>query len=558
MSGEDAQDTAQLAQEMRVIVLPPTLADGQAMGKLFSAGRIGFLLVSTVSELCREAHHGVGTVILSEEALIADSAPLVRYVADQQMWSDLPIIVLSRSRNEPLTLAQIMSHLGNVSVIERPVRTSTLLSLVRSNCRARQRQYQVREYLTEREELLRSERWARADAQRESRIKDEFLATLSHELRTPLNAVLGWTQVLRQTAGLPDSVVSALEIIERNARSQSQIIADLLDMSSIISGKVRLDVQRIDLAPVVNATVETLRPTAEAKAIRLQIVLDPTAGAIRGDPNRLQQILWNLLANAVKFTPKDGQVCLTLARTHSHLEIEVTDNGEGIEPAFLPYIFDRFRQADASTTRRHGGLGLGLSIVKQLVELHGGSITVNSAGHGQGATFRVALPLMPAGLDADETDTPPAHPTQSATALPELSTSQHIELKGLTVLVVDDESDARALLQRVLEEHQARVITAASVDEALTALVRNRPDVLVSDIGMPLEDGYSLIRRVRSMGNGVAHIPAIALTAYARAEDRLKAIDAGYQLHLSKPVEPIELASMIESVARGPHGRRWP
>jgi CheY-like chemotaxis protein/nitrogen-specific signal transduction histidine kinase len=408
----------------------------------------------------------------------------------------------------------------------------------------------------EREELLTSERTARAEAERSSRIKDEFLATLSHELRTPLNAMLGWTQVLRKTADLPDNAVTALAIIERNARSQAQIIEDLLDMSSIISGKVRLHVQRTDLAPIIDATVETVRPAAHAKGVRLQVVVDPAAGPIRGDPNRLQQILWNLLTNAVKFTPKEGRVCVTLARVNSHLEIEVTDTGEGIEPTFLPHVFDRFRQADASTTRRHGGLGLGLSIVKQLVELHGGLISVKSAGQNKGTTFRLSLPLMPTSVDPLESEESRKHPTRSATTVPELSELQEVKLSGLTVLVVDDEPDARSLLQRVLEDHEAHVITAASAEEAIAALIRDRPDVLVSDIGMPVEDGYSLIRRVRSMADGVAHIPAIALTAYARVEDRVKAIHAGYQLHLSKPVEPIELASMIESVARGSHGRR--
>lgn len=690
MSGADSQSSGRTANEMRVIVLPPTRADGLAMGKLFTLGGIDFLLVASIFELCQEVQEGVGNVILSEEALIAGSARLVRCVAAQQMWSDLPILVLSRSRSESSALAEIMPHLGNISVVERPVRTSTLLSLVRSSCRARQRQYQVREYLhrqdlsqraireaerryralvdnvtdyaifmtdpaglvsswnsgaqavlgytdqevlgrpiasflttpdhnisqgiveaaaqrdgratssdwqvrkdgtrryleallvamrdeqgvelgvayflrdvtekhrieIEREELLTSERTARAEAERSSRIKDEFLATLSHELRTPLNAMLGWTQVLRQTTDLPDSVVTALAIIERNARSQAQIIEDLLDMSSIISGKVRLHVQRIDLAPIINATVETVRPAALAKGVRLQVVLDPTAGPVRGDPNRLQQILWNLLTNAVKFTPKEGRVCVTLARVNSHLEIEVTDSGEGIEPSFLPHVFDRFRQADASTTRRHGGLGLGLSIVKQLVELHGGSITVKSAGQNMGATFRLSLPLMPTSVDPLESRESRKHPARSATAVPELSELQQVKLSGLTVLVVDDEPDARSLLQRVLEDHEARVITAASAEEAIAALIRDRPDVLVSDIGMPVEDGYSLIRRVRSMSDGVANVPAIALTAYARVEDRVKAIHAGYQLHLSKPVEPIELASMIESVARGSHVRR--
>ena len=298
------------------------------------------------------------------------------------------------------------------------MRTSTLVSLVRSSLRARDRQYQVRQHLLEQEraqqivrESVDSERAARSEAERASRMKDEFLATLSHELRTPLNAVLGWTQVMRKSRDLGKDAPDALNVIERNARAQAQIIQDLLDMSSIISGKVRLDVQRLDLASLINATIETIRPAAQAKGIRLHIVLDPMAGAVRGDPNRLQQVLWNLLTNAVKFTPKDGRIQVTLARVNSHLEVEVEDNGEGIDPDFLPHIFGRFRQADASSTRRHGGLGLGLSIVKQLVELHGGTISAKSAGRHLGATFRIALPVMVAADDAPQLD---ACPTASA------------------------------------------------------------------------------------------------------------------------------------------------
>ena len=401
---------------------------------------------------------------------------------------------------------------------------------------------------TEREQLLESERAARGDAERASRTKDEFLATLSHELRTPLNAILGWTQVLRKTKTLPDDASNALNVIERNARAQAQIIADLLDMSSIISGKVRLDVQRMDLASVINATVETVRPASQAKGIRLQLVLDPMAGPVRGDPNRLQQVLWNLLTNAVKFTQKDGRVTITLARVNSHLEIEVTDNGEGIDPAFLPHMFDRFRQADASTTRRHGGLGLGLSIAKQLIELHGGSISVKSAGRGLGSTFRVTLPLMATAADPLEPTTAREHPARSV-GVPHAETIEAVDLEGVIVLVVDDEPDARLLIQRLLQDCNARVSTAASVREAILALERETPDVIVSDIGMPTEDGFTLIRRVRALKDGKASIPAIALTAYARTEDRVKAIQAGFQMHLSKPVEPIELLTMVASLA---------
>jgi CheY-like chemotaxis protein len=322
-------------------------------------------------------------------------------------------------------------------------------------------------------------------------------------------------------------------------------------MSSIISGKVRLDVQRLDLASIVEAAIETVRPVALAKGIRLHVVLDPLAGPVRGDPNRLQQVFWNLLVNAMKFTPRDGRVTVTLERVDSHLEVEIADNGEGIDPTFLPHVFDRFRQADSSTARRHGGLGLGLSIVKQLVELHGGAISAQSAGRDLGSTFRINLPLMATVEDASETDASRQHPKRSA-SIPTIAEIAPSDLTGFKVLVVDDEPDARSLIQRLLQDCHAIVVTAGSAEEAVQVLLRDTPDVLVSDIGMPGEDGYMLMRRIRSMADPQGVIPAIALTAYARIEDRVKAIHAGFQLHLSKPVEPVELVAMVQSLAKRP------
>jgi signal transduction histidine kinase/CheY-like chemotaxis protein len=565
MPHEDVVGSRANALKTRVLILPPTSADGLAMGKLFGACRLAFALCKTSLELCAAERAGAGTLIVSEEALLADSSELLACIANQPVWSDLPVIVLSRSGRESLALAQVIPRLGNVSVVERPVRTSTLIALVRSTLRARDRQYQVREYLAQQEQaqqvirdaerryrsLLDSERAARSQAERASRTKDEFLATLSHELRTPLNAILGWTLVLRKSRDLPQDAVNALTVIERNARSQAQIIEDLLDMSSIISGKVRLDVQRLDLASIVTAAVETVKPAALAKGIRLQVVLDPMAGPVRGDPNRLQQVFWNLLTNAMKFTHKDGRVTVTLARVNSHLEVDVADNGEGIDPAFLPHVFDRFRQADASSARRHGGLGLGLSIVKQLVELHGGAISALSEGRDSGSTFRVSLPLMAAIDAALQPDVSREHPKRSA-SLPAVEEVVPCELSGVKVLVVDDEPDARSLIQRLLQDCNASVVTAGSADEAVQIVFHDPPDVLVSDIGMPGEDGYKLIRRIRAMTGLNALIPAIALTAYARIEDRVKAIHAGFQLHLAKPVEPIELVAMVHSLARRP------
>ncbi len=389
---------------------------------------------------------------------------------------------------------------------------------------------------------------AKDEAERASQMKDEFLATLSHELRTPLNAILGWAQVLRDGHADPADLNQGLATIERNARAQTQIIEDLLDMSRIISGKVRLDVQRIDLAPALEAAIETMRPAADAKGIRLQAVLDPVARPVSGDPNRLQQVFWNLLSNAIKFTPKGGRVQVVLERVNSHLEVSVIDSGEGIKADFLPHVFDRFRQADASTTRQHGGLGLGLAIVKQLVELHGGGVRVKSGGPGAGTTFIVSLPLTVLHPEAEPLEGERRHPqaNSSRVVLP----SGGLDLRGVKVLVLDDEADARALVKRLLEGCGALVRVAGSVEDTLRLLGEEKPDVLVSDIGMPGEDGYSLIRRVRALGaaNGGA-VPAVALTAYARAEDRMKAILAGFQMHVAKPVEPAELLTMVASLA---------
>jgi PAS domain S-box-containing protein len=400
---------------------------------------------------------------------------------------------------------------------------------------------------SQRDDLLQAERAARAAAERASLLKDEFLATLSHELRTPLNGILGWSQIMKQDNANTEVIAQGLEVIERNVRAQAKIIEDLLDMSRIISGKLRLDIQRVDLPSVVQAAVETARPTAEAKGIRLQTVIDPLDGVlVSADINRLQQVLWNLLSNAVKFTPKGGHIKVLLERINSNLEISVIDTGEGIKPEFLAFVFDRFRQADASTTRRHGGLGLGLSIVRQLVELHGGSVRVKSDGLGHGSSFIISLPLTVVHtypvLEAER-----HHLRRALKGVPNVD----VQIKGVRVLVVDDEKDSREVLKRLLEDCDAIVTTVESADEAVNLLQGCKFDVLVSDIGMPSENGYSFIKRVRSLGAAsCGDIPAIALTAYARVEDRVMAIAAGFQMHIAKPVEPIELITMVAG-ARG-------
>ncbi len=408
---------------------------------------------------------------------------------------------------------------------------------------AAQREIATRKHAeAERERLLVSEKEARERAERETRMKDEFLATLSHELRTPLNAILGWSNILRGS-DRPEDIAEGLAVIERNARAQAQIIEDLLDMSRIISGKVRLDVQQLDLAAVITAAIESINPMAAAKQITIDTKLDPAAGAISGDPSRIQQVLWNLLTNALKFTPRDGRVAVELERVESHVEVRVRDTGQGITPEFLPSVFDRFRQADASTTRRHGGLGLGLAIVKNLVELHGGMVRAESGGLKQGATFTIALPLLALVAEAAPVSDVPRVERRS---------DRHLDcpnLNGLRIVAVDDEADARQLIKRILSDCGATVETASSAPAALDLIKKNKPDVLITDIGMPGEDGYALMKTLRELSatDGGA-VPAIALTAFARTEDRELAIASGFQMHIAKPVEAAELLATVASL----------
>jgi len=389
-------------------------------------------------------------------------------------------------------------------------------------------------------------RRARKSAEEASRFKDEFLATVSHELRTPLTAVIGWTHILR--AGQLDEAgaARALETVERNARAQNQLIEDLLDISRIITGKLRLDVGPIDPVGFLEAAIEAVHPAAEAKGVRLQKVLDTGTGAISGDADRLQQVAWNLLSNAIKFTPKGGRVQLRLERVNSHIEIIVTDTGAGIKPEFLPFVFDRFRQADGSTTRAHGGLGLGLAIVRHLVELHGGTVHADSHGEGMGATFTVTLPQIPVYQRGGEQEER-VHPRASSSLSPAESDER---LDGVRLLVVDDEPDTCEMLRAMLTQRGAEVVVARSAEEALAEIGRSQFDLLISDIGMPGADGYELLSRVRNLPAGVGgRLLAVALTAYARTEDRLRALRAGYQMHVPKPVESAELIAVVSSLA---------
>ena len=401
----------------------------------------------------------------------------------------------------------------------------------------------------EREQLLAREQAARAEAEAASRLKDEFLATVSHELRTPLNAMLGWTSLLRTGRLEGPRAQRALETIDRNVRLQAQLIEDLLDVSRIITGKLRLNLSPVDLVSLVEETLESMRPTAEAKGVFLESLLEPLAGPLSGDAQRLQQIVWNLLSNALKFTPSGGRVVVQLSRTHAEAELTVRDTGQGIAPDFLPYVFERFRQASGGSTRKYGGLGLGLAIVRYLVEAHGGEISAQSEGEGKGAVFTVRLPLL---VNQGRERRPAIAPSP-------LSLEASPSLSGVRILVVDDEIDAREIVSAVLSECGALVTVVPSSARGLQALAEDRFDVVLSDIEMPEEDGYSFIQKVRERGHVV---PAAALTAYASAEDRSQALRSGYQLHLAKPVEPAQLITVVASLA-GLLGQRtlldqWP
>jgi PAS domain S-box-containing protein len=437
-----------------------------------------------------------------------------------------------------------MQQAVRISPLSHEGRVIGTLTIIEDVTERVAREAELQAQLEDRSRLLSNEKQARSDAERANRLKDEFLATISHELRNPLNAIMGWAHMMRRGKLTPSNVERAVETIYRNAKSQSQLVADLLDVSRIISGKLRLDVRMVDLLYIVNAAIDSIRPAADAKGIRLQPLLDPAVGPISGDADRLQQIVWNLLTNAVKFTPKGGRIQIQLQRVNSHVEIVVTDSGIGISKEFLPHVFDRFRQADASTTRIHGGLGLGLSIVHQLVDLHGGTVSVQSEGEGKGATFTISLPFV--GVITNQ-ETEPVQTIYNE----EIDTLEGLpSLQGLKVLVVDDEPDTRELIREVLTERGSEVITSGSVDEALEALEEHKPDILISDLGMPDEDGYSLISKIRALpADRGGHIPAAALTAYARTEDRMRVLRSGFQFHLPKPVDSAELVTVVANLA---------
>jgi len=530
--------------ERRVLILPPTARDAEITRSLLERHGIACLACADVHRLTMEVARGAMALVMTEHALMDEAiGELLRALDAQPAWSDIPTVLLLPGSMLSVAGEQALQSLRNVTLLERPVALRTLLSTVQSAIRGRERQYQMREQLDALQRAEALARAAQAEGEQASRMKDEFLATLSHELRTPLNAILGWSQLIRQRPD-PQMIEEGLSIIERNTRVQVQLIEDLLDMSRIISGKLRLEFEMIDVATFIDAAIETVEPAAKAKGVELRKVVGRGSNHVAGDANRLQQVIWNLLSNAIKFTPAGGHVEVRAERRKSEVAISVSDSGLGIKPDFLPHVFERFRQADGSTTRPQGGLGLGLAIVKNLVELHGGTVEAYSAGQNQGSTFTILLPIA---ARIDHQSDHRIRPPDAMAKAPDLGRES---LSGLKVLVVDDEPDARDLLRRLLERRQATVITAGSAIDGLQLLEQEKPDVLVSDIGMPLVDGYEFITQVRSLGaNRGGDLPAVALTAFARAEDRARALHAGYTVHMAKPVEPANLIAIVASVS---------
>lgn len=515
--------------DQRVLILAPRGRDAAVMAQVLVATSHPTHVCESLDELVICLDEGAGVALATEEALArANLQPLVQWIASQPPWSDFPVIVLATKqpgRRSPQALA-MLSDLGNVVLLERPLNAETLLSAARSAQRARSRQYQMRLQLEEQE--------------RAGRMKDEFLATLSHELRTPLSAILGWVHLLKLRAVGQAQVLKGVETIERNARAQARLIEELLDMSRINAGSVQLELKRLMPAEVLEAAIASLTPEAEGKRIRIERHIDPDAGPVAADAPRLQQIIGNLLANALKFTPQGECISVSLEAGESEVVLRVADNGIGISADFLPFVFDRFRQADGSTTRAHGGLGLGLAIVHHLVALHGGDVKAESEGLGRGATFTVRLPTsnafdMPVRVGGQSPPEPslPGEPPHMPAAP---------QLRGLRVLLVDDDHDALGMLSTVLDDEGATVTAVGSASEAIDSIETQGADVLISDIAMPHVDGYELLRHVRTRGH---LLPAIALTAFARAEDRSNAFAAGYSDHLSKPVEPLALVSAV-------------
>ncbi len=507
---------------------------GPSLPEAFNAAVEG-VAVSSPSGLCAIALRRREAIAVRDFNADEVWQPFGEFVAPYGLQSGWSIPIASASGQMLGTFANYYRHPGdptpqNGELVDMVVRTAAI-AIERKRAEK------------ERERLLANEHEARKEAEAANRVKDEFLAVVSHELRTPLNAILGWAHMLMRGSLDERNSARGLETIARNAMVQNQLISDLLDVSRIISGQLRCEMAAVDLVPLINAAVDTLRPAADAKGVRLSLILEPGAGMVSGDAARLQQIVSNLLTNAVKFTPQDGQVDVHLKREHTSVVIVVHDTGEGISPEFLPYIFDRFRQAEGASSRQHGGLGLGLAIVRHLVELHRGTVSAASEGVGRGATFRTAFPCIAVSRNGTDLENEYGVPDS-------LVNNQSLMLQGVHVLVVDDEPDARELLTIALTQSKADVRAVSTAREALEVLDQWRPDVLISDIGMPGEDGYEFIRKVRALEDQHGGtVPAVALTGYASDEDAARARIAGFQLHMPKPVSPSDLVTAVAGLA---------
>lgn len=515
--------------EQRVLVFAPIGRDAELTRDLLERASIPCAVCQSLAVVNDTFEtEGAGALLLTAEVLADPGfSGLVTHLRQQAPWSDVPVLLFAGG---PGTLTARDVHsieaLQNVTLLERPIRVAAVVSTVRAALRSRSRQYQVRD-------LLVALHRARAEAESANRLKDEFLATLSHELRTPLNAILGWTSMLARGQVKPGKLPRVFQALERNAQAQAQLIADVLDISRIITGKLTLDPRPVDVRDIIGRAVDAVRPAAAAKDVSL-LLSDSPACLVYGDADRLQQVFWNLLSNAIKFTPSGGTVRVEVAASRGGHLVSVTDTGIGITPEFVPFVFDRFRQADQTMTRAHGGLGLGLSIVKHLTELHGGTVNAVSEGAGRGARFEVRLPAVDATA------------LGSADEIP-VGAASHLE--GRTILVVDDDESTREMLSAGLQAVRADVHAASSAADARRWLSDHAPSLIVADLGMPGEDGFSFIRRLRASGG--THIPTIALSAYADRTSRDAALAAGFDAFLAKPAPPQALVELISTLLNG-------
>lgn len=519
-------ETGNENSENQVLVLMPTGRDAALVCATLEKAGIKTYSCLNVAEL-EEKISDSGAVLVAEEALQNGTLEhLIDSINDHPVWSDIPVVIFAaNAQNSERFSATVGSRL-NATIVERPIRIPILISAVRGALRARERQYQTRDLFNQLKESDRQ--------------KDLFLATLSHELRTPLNSIIGWIHLLRNNTGKINSE-HALNVIERNANAQAEMISDILFVSRVITGKLALKSEPVNLISIVEAAIDILRPSIDAKEIRLETSFDLTVNMIEGDADRLQQIFWNLLSNAVKFTPHHGQISVSVTRAADDVKIEISDNGQGIKSEFLPYVFERFRQADSSYTRQVGGLGLGLAIVRHLAELHGGTVSVSSKGENLGASFIVTLPVVTKPQQAESED--------SEIEVSSLTNKEEKIFDGISILLVEDDDDSREMLKVMFDQYGIKVTDVATSGAAFDEIRKNQFDIFISDVGLPGEDGYQLIRRIRQLPSAEGRqTPAIALTGYANLQDRIQALEAGFQEHLAKPVDFGELMKIIKNI----------